>query len=71
MIAIALWILLFLLTVMVHEVCHGLAAYRLGDPTAKEAGRLTFNPVKHLDLFWTILLPGLLFISTGGRFAIG
>lgn len=62
---------LFFMTVVFHELCHGLAAYWLGDPTAKEAGRLTLNPLKHIDPFWTILLPGLLFISTGGRFAIG
>lgn len=38
-----------LLCLTFHEVCHGLVAYRLGDPTAKNAGRLTFNPIKHLD----------------------
>lgn len=59
------------MTVVFHEVCHGLVAYRLGDPTAKLAGRLTLNPLRHIDLFWTVLLPALLFISTQGRFAIG
>lgn len=62
---------IFLITVMLHELCHGLVAYALGDPTAKNAGRLTLNPLKHIDWFWTILLPALLFFSTGGRFAIG
>lgn len=71
MLAVTLWILLFLMTVVVHEVCHGLAAYALGDPTAKNAGRLTLNPLKHLDPFWTVIFPVLLFISTQGRFIIG
>ncbi len=44
-----------LLAVTVHEVAHGMAAYRLGDPTARDAGRLTLNPVKHLDLVGTIV----------------
>lgn len=43
-----------LLAVTVHEVAHGWVAYRLGDPTAKLAGRLTLNPIKHLDLFGTL-----------------
>ena len=69
--ALLIWIFIFLITVTVHEVCHGLLAYALGDPTAKEQGRLTLNPFKHLDPFWTILLPGILFLTTGGRFMIG
>ncbi|MBI5248455.1 MAG: site-2 protease family protein, partial [Desulfomonile tiedjei] len=46
----------FLLAITVHEFTHGYVAYRLGDPTAKLAGRLTFNPISHLDLFGTIVL---------------
>lgn len=61
----------FLVSVTLHECCHGLLADRLGDPTARKAGRLTLNPLKHLDPFWTVLLPGLLLISTHGQFAIG
>jgi len=48
---------LFLPTVMVHEISHGWVALQLGDPTAKERGRLTFNPVKHVSFKWTVLLP--------------
>ena len=66
-----LWIPLFLISIILHELCHGVVAYQLGDATAKEQGRLTLNPFKHLDLFWSVLLPGLLFFSTRGRFAIG
>ncbi|MBI4964904.1 MAG: site-2 protease family protein [Desulfomonile tiedjei] len=46
----------FLLAITVHEFTHGYVAYRLGDPTAKMAGRLTFNPISHLDLFGTLVL---------------
>ena len=67
----ALLVFVFLMTVVVHEVSHGLAAYALGDPTAKDAGRLTLNPLRHLSLFWTVLLPASLFFATHGRFAIG
>lgn len=56
---ITLVILLF--SAVIHEVCHGVMAYRLGDDTAKLAGRLTLNPIPHLDLFGSILLPLFLF----------
>jgi Zn-dependent protease len=62
---------IFLVTVTVHEYCHGLLANRLGDPTARDAGRLSLNPLRHIDPFWTVFLPLLLFISTRGQFAIG
>jgi Zn-dependent protease len=56
----------FLLIAMtVHEFAHGAVAYKLGDSTAKISGRLTLNPLAHIDIFWTILLPLLLFLSTG------
>ncbi len=71
MLGIVIAVAIFLLTVTVHEVSHGLVAYYFGDPTAKQEGRLTLNPLKHIDPFWTVILPGLLFFSTGGRFAIG
>jgi len=44
-------------SMVVHEVSHGLMAYKLGDPTAKLAGRLSFNPLKHVDPFGTVILP--------------
>ena len=67
----AFLILIFLMTVVVHEVSHGLAAFALGDPTAKNEGRLSLNPLRHIHVFWTILFPGLLFWITGGRFLFG
>ncbi|MEK7624936.1 MAG: site-2 protease family protein [Patescibacteria group bacterium] len=51
-----------------HEYAHGWMADRLGDPTARYAGRLTLNPLSHIDLWGTILLPLFLYFSTGGRF---
>ncbi|MEW6444099.1 MAG: site-2 protease family protein [bacterium] len=52
-----------LLAVTFHEAMHGYVAYRLGDPTAKYMGRLTLNPLAHIDPFGTILIPGLLFLT--------
>jgi Zn-dependent protease len=65
------WIVIILFSVTAHELCHGLVAFWLGDKTAYQAGRLTLNPLKHIDPFWTILMPAFFFIATGGRFAIG
>lgn len=53
---------------IIHEYAHGWMADRLGDPTARYAGRLTLDPRSHIDLMGTILIPLLLFVSTGGRF---
>src|SRR4051812_10697041 len=72
-IAITIFILLF--SVIFHEVAHGLMAERLGDPTARYAGRLTLNPIPHIDLWGSIVLPVLMYISTvalpGGPFILG
>lgn len=54
---IAFNILILILSVVVHEVAHGFSAYYLGDPTAKFAGRLTLNPLRHLDPFGSLLVP--------------
>lgn len=59
------------IAVILHEVSHGYVALRLGDPTAYYAGRLTLNPMKHIDLWGTIILPLMLIISTGGQFVFG
>lgn len=59
----AITIVLLLFSVIVHEVMHGLVALKFGDHTAERAGRLTLNPIPHIDLVGTILLPGLLIIS--------
>jgi len=59
---ISLWALPVLIAIVFHEVAHGWIAFRLGDPTAARMGRLTLNPLAHIDLFGTILLPLLLII---------
>lgn len=60
---------MLLFSVVIHEVSHGLMANSLGDPTAKNLGRLTLNPLKHLDLFGSIVLP--LFTFFAGGFVFG
>ncbi len=60
-----------LVAIILHEVSHGFVAYKLGDPTAKMMGRLTLNPIAHIDLFGTIIMPLLLLVSTGGQFVFG
>ncbi|HEX6175974.1 MAG TPA: site-2 protease family protein, partial [Candidatus Binatia bacterium] len=57
---IAIWALPVLLAIVFHEVAHGWVAYHLGDSTAARMGRLTLNPIAHVDLFGTILIPLLL-----------
>lgn len=64
----ALWIALFAVSVVIHEVSHGAVAYFLGDDTAKRSGRLTLNPLRHIDPFWTVIFPTLLYFSTKGNF---
>ena len=62
------YIIVILYSVTIHEVSHGLMANSLGDSTAKNLGRLSLNPIKHLDLFGSVLLPFILFITTGFAF---
>ena len=59
-----IFILLLILfpAIVIHEYAHGWSAYHLGDPTAKEQGRLTLNPLKHVDPVGTILVPGAIFV---------
>lgn len=58
-------IVILIMSVVIHEVSHGFAALRLGDPTAKYAGRLTLNPLKHLDLLGSIIVPFLSYWAGG------
>jgi Zn-dependent protease len=67
---IVVWILPVIFAITVHEVAHGWMAKKYGDNTASAQGRLTLNPVKHIDLVGTILLPGLLLL-TGTGFIFG
>ena len=60
--------LCFIPAIICHEVAHGFAAYKLGDPTAKQAGRLTLNPLAHIDWFGTVALPAMLALMGGPVF---
>ena len=55
-------IVIILVSVILHELSHGVVAFLLGDRTAKEAGRLTLNPLKHIDPFMSILVPVILYL---------
>jgi len=63
-------LIILLFSVIIHELAHGYVAYSLGDLTAKYEGRLTLNPLKHLDPFGSVILPLLLFIA-GSPFLFG
>ena len=62
---------LLMVGVTVHEFSHGWVAYKRGDNTAKFSGRLTLNPLAHIDPMMTFIFPLLLYLSTGGRFVFG
>jgi len=72
---IAIWAVPVVFAITLHEVAHGLVANRLGDPTAKMLGRLTLNPLRHVDPIGTVVVPlGLLLMSSffgGGAFLFG
>jgi len=67
---IVVWILPVIFAITVHEVAHGWVAKKYGDNTASRLGRLTLNPIKHLDLLGTVIVPGLL-LMTGTGFIFG
>ena len=60
---IAVWLVPLVIAIVFHEVAHGLVARRLGDPTAEEKGRLSLNPIRHIDPIGTVVLPMILAIS--------
>ena len=63
---IAIWALPVLFAITVHEVAHGYVASRLGDRTAQMMGRLTLNPLKHIDPIGTVLVPLVMLLLPGG-----
>ena len=60
---IATWLVPLIIAIVFHEIAHGLVARRLGDPTAEERGRLSLNPIRHVDPFGTVILPLILAVS--------
>jgi Zn-dependent protease len=60
---VSVWVLPLVIAITFHEAAHGFVAHRLGDNTAWELGRVSFNPLRHIDPFGTLLLPAILLIS--------
>ena len=60
---LSVWVLPLIIAITFHEAAHGFVAHRLGDDTAYNLGRVSFNPIRHIDPFGTILLPGMLLLS--------
>ncbi len=65
-----IYVIILIGSVVLHELAHAWTAYKLGDPTAWLEGRITFNPLAHLDMFGSVILP-LLLVLTGSPFIIG
>ena len=61
-------IIILIFSVIIHEVSHGLAALQQGDRTAEDAGRVTLNPIPHIDLVGTILVPAIFLLSGSSAF---
>jgi Zn-dependent protease len=68
---VVLTLALLVLSLGVHETAHAWAALKCGDPTARDLGRLTLNPIPHIDPMWTIVIPGVFLLISGGRFLFG
>lgn len=60
---ISTWVIPAILAITLHEAAHGYAALRFGDDTALQAGRISLNPIRHIDLWGTIIIPGLLIFA--------
>jgi Zn-dependent protease len=60
---VSVWVLPLVIAITFHEAAHGFVAHRLGDNTAFERGRVSFNPLRHIDPFGTLMLPGMLLLS--------
>jgi Zn-dependent protease len=69
--ALSVWALPVLFAITLHEAAHGYAALRFGDDTALQAGRISLNPLRHIDPVGTIILPALLLLASGGRIMFG
>jgi Zn-dependent protease len=71
LVLIGFYIIILMYSIIIHEVSHGLVALWQGDKTALYAGRITANPIKHIDPMWTIAIPIMMLIFSGGKFAFG
>jgi len=68
--AIIQMIVILIFSIIIHEVAHGYVALLRGDPTARDAGRLTFNPLPHIDIFGSIIFPIMMLIMTRGSLVL-
>lgn len=68
---IALYAIPAIFAITLHEAAHGYAARHFGDPTAYQAGRISLNPVRHIDPVGTLLIPAVVLFASGGKFAFG
>ena len=68
---LAVWIIPVLLAITLHEAAHAWVAYRCGDPTAKRLGRLSINPLRHIDLIGTLLVPIVIAVLTQFQYTFG
>ncbi|OHA79300.1 MAG: hypothetical protein A2747_02555 [Candidatus Yonathbacteria bacterium RIFCSPHIGHO2_01_FULL_44_41] len=65
------FLVILIFSIIIHEIAHGYMAEWFGDPTARLAGRLTLNPIPHIDPLGSIILPALMLLGSGGTFAFG
>ena len=68
---LSVWLVPLVLAIVVHEAAHGWVADKLGDDTARMLGRVTLNPIRHVDPFGTVILPLMLVLFSGGRLVFG
>jgi Zn-dependent protease len=71
LLAVSVWVVPVLLAITLHEAAHGWVAWKLGDDTARRLGRVTFNPLKHIDPFGTLAMPAMLLFASGGGMVFG
>jgi Zn-dependent protease len=69
--ALSIWLVPIVTAITFHEAAHGWMANRLGDDTARRLGRVTLNPIRHVDPFGTLVLPGIMLLASGGQIAFG
>ena len=67
----SIWVLPVLFAITLHEAAHGWVAWRLGDDTARALGRISLNPLRHIDPIGTVLIPAVLLFGSGGRMMFG
>jgi Zn-dependent protease len=67
----SIWVLPVLFAITLHEAAHGWVAWRLGDDTARALGRISLNPLRHIDPVGTVLIPAVLLFGSGGRMIFG